>query len=222
MTAPVAPGSGVRWRHGKLPARQGLPSTRIAWPATLAVKRGGQLEAGHLRFRPRSGAPRAFHCFVLDCSASMLEGGRLALAKGLLVALCNVAARERAEVALIAFCGRGAERRFGPAVPRWWNERWLQPVAGGGGTPLLTGIAMAQSLLAKTARCRPGAPRTLWLLSDMRTDEMPIRPAQADEIRIVDFDDAAVRLGRAQRLARRWEASCYRPEDLISERIVDQ
>ncbi|MEX3628901.1 MAG: VWA domain-containing protein [Burkholderia sp.] len=193
-----------------------MPGTRIAWPATLAARRGGPLEVDHLRFRPRSGEPRAFHCFVLDCSASMLDGGRLARAKGLLVALFDAAAHERAEVALIGFGGSGTERRFGPAVPRWWNERWLEPLAGGGGTPLSQGIAMAQTLLAQAARRRPGAPRTLWLLSDMRTDEMPTRPARADAIRIVDFDDAAVRLGRAQRLARRWEASCCLPEDLIS------
>ncbi|MEX3605788.1 MAG: VWA domain-containing protein [Burkholderia sp.] len=183
-----------------------MPGSRIAWSTTLAAKRGSPLEAGHLRFRPRSGKPRPFHCFVLDCSASMLDGGRFARAKGLLVALFDAAARERTEVALIGFGGSGTERRFGPAVPRWWNERWLEPLAGGGGTPLSQGITMAQSLLAQTARHQPGAPRTLWLLSDMRTDEMPTRPARADEIRIIDFDDTAVRLGRAQRLARRWEA----------------
>ncbi|WP_414451957.1 VWA domain-containing protein [Burkholderia sp. 22PA0099] len=192
-----------------------MPGTRIAWPATLAARRGAPLAVDHLRFRPRAGTPRAFHCFVLDCSASMLDGGRLARAKGLLVGLFDAAARERVEVALICFGAGGAVRRFGPAVPRWWNERWLEPVAGGGGTPLALGIDAAAALLAQVARRRPGAPRTLWLLTDGRTDEAPGRPAQADAARIVDFDDAAVRLGRAARLAQQWGAECCLPDDLL-------
>ncbi|MBN3837654.1 magnesium chelatase, partial [Burkholderia sp. Ac-20344] len=57
--------------------------TAVAWPATLAATRGGPLHRDHLRFRRRAGTPPALHCFVLDCSASMLSHERLALAKGL-------------------------------------------------------------------------------------------------------------------------------------------
>ncbi|MBN3728967.1 magnesium chelatase, partial [Burkholderia sp. Ac-20379] len=41
------------------------------------------------------------------------------------------------------------------------------------------------------------------------------RPGQADAARIVDFDDAAVRLGRAARLAAQWGAECCLPDDLL-------
>lgn len=182
--------------------------TAIAWPATLAAKRGGPLHADHLRFRKHAGAPRALHCFVLDCSASMLSHERLALAKGLIVAYFNQAARERMETALICFGGDGAARRFGPAVPRWWNARWLEPVDGGGGTPLADGIAAAAQLLARDAH-RTSAPdkqRWLWVLSDGRTRETPPKPADADHVVFVDFDDAAVRIGQGKRLADAWGA----------------
>ncbi|KAF1028985.1 MAG: hypothetical protein GAK40_00708 [Burkholderia plantarii] len=145
----------------------------------------------------------------------MLEGGRLARAKGLLLALFDAAARERAEVVLVCFGGGGAERRFGPAVPRWWNARWLAPLGGAGGTPLARGLEVARAQLAQATRRRPGATRWLWLLSDMRTDERPPRPAQADAVQIVDFDDARVRLGRAERLAHDWDAPCSTPDRLI-------
>jgi magnesium chelatase subunit ChlD-like protein len=186
--------------------------TAIAWPATLAAKRGGPLHAGHLRFRKQAGAPRALHCFVLDCSASMLSHERLALAKGLIVAYFDQAARERMETALICFGGDGAARRFGPAVPRWWNARWLEPVDGGGGTPLADGIAAAAQLLARDIRRAPAsawAPdkqRWLWVLSDGRTRETPPKPAGADHVVFVDFDDAAVRIGQGKRLADAWGA----------------
>ncbi|KUY92150.1 MULTISPECIES: VWA domain-containing protein [unclassified Burkholderia] len=180
--------------------------TAVAWPATLAAKRGGPLHAEHLRFRKRAGTPRALHCFVLDCSASMLAHERLALAKGLIVAYFDQAARDRVKTALICFGGDGAARRFGPAVPRWWNARWLEPVDGGGGTPLADGIAAAAQLLAGAARRTPDEQRWLWVLSDGRTRETPPRPAAADHVVFVDFDDAAVRIGQGRRLADAWGA----------------
>ncbi|MBM2770210.1 vWA domain-containing protein [Burkholderia anthina] len=190
--------------------------TAVAWPATLAAKRGGPLHATHLRFRQQAGAPRALHCFVLDCSASMLSHDRLALAKGLIVAYFDQAARERMETALICFGGNGAARRFGPAVPRWWNARWLEPVGGGGGTPLADGIAAAVQLLARDARRTPAPDkqRWLWVLSDGRTRETPPKPAAADHVVFVDFDDAAVRIGQGERLAGAWGAHWVTAESL--------
>ncbi|MGS0894237.1 vWA domain-containing protein [Burkholderia stagnalis] len=178
----------------------------VAWPATLAAKQRGRLQAAHLRFRKQAGAPRALHCFVLDCSASMLAHDRLALAKGLIVAYFDAAARARTETALICFGGQGAARRFGPAVPRWWNARWLAPVEGGGGTPLTDGLAAAAQLLARDARRDPRKQRWLWVLSDGHTREMPAKPAAADHVVFVDFDTAAVRLGQGARLADAWGA----------------
>ncbi|WP_269510129.1 vWA domain-containing protein [Burkholderia sp. IMCC1007] len=194
-------------------ARAGMA---VAWPATLAAKRGGPLQATHLRFRKQAGAPRALHCFVLDCSASMLSHERLALAKGLIVAYFDLAARARMETALICFGGNGAARRFGPAVPRWWNARWLEPVDGGGGTPLSDGIAAAAQLLARDARRTPAPDkqRWLWVLSDGRTRETPPKPAAADHVVFVDFDAAAVRVGQGERLADAWDAQWVTAESL--------
>ncbi|WP_420291542.1 VWA domain-containing protein [Burkholderia thailandensis] len=193
--------------------------TAVAWPATLAAKRGGPLHREHLRYGKRAGTPHALHCFVLDCSASMLSHERLALAKGLIVAYFDQAARERAETALVCFGGNGAARRFGPAVPRWWNARWLEPVDGGGGTPLADGIATAAQLLARAARREPGKQRWLWVLSDGRTREMPARPAAADHVVFVDFDDAAVRIGQGARLAAAWGAQWVTADALRTDLV---
>ncbi|MFL9963814.1 VWA domain-containing protein [Paraburkholderia sediminicola] len=173
------------------------------------------LRAEHLRFvreAPRGGV---LHCFVLDCSGSMLAGRRLALAKGLLIALFDRASAARDEAALICFGGAGADVRFGPAVPRWWNERWLRPVGGGGGTPLDAGIRRAAQLLERSARFRPAQQRWLWVLTDGRTRDEPARPLVADEVVFVDFEREAIRLGRCATLAKAWGARCLMPEELI-------
>ncbi len=165
-----------------------------------------------MREAPRGGV---LHCFVLDCSGSMLGGQRLALAKGLLVALFDHASAARAEAALVCFGGAGADVRFGPAVPRWWNERWLSPVGGGGGTPLSAGIQRASRLLERSARRKPAQQRWLWILTDGRTHDTPVRPLDVDEVVFVDFEREALRLGRCEVLADAWRARRCTPEELM-------
>ncbi|MEC5406431.1 VWA domain-containing protein [Paraburkholderia sp. MPAMCS5] len=194
---------------------RGTDGTRIAWPQTLAVMGQHALRADHLRFvreAPRGGM---LHCFVLDCSGSMLAGQRLALAKGLLIALFDRASAMRAEAALVCFGGADAHLRFGPAVPRWWNERWLEPVGGGGGTPFASGMRCATQLLERSARRKPAQQRWLWLLTDGRTNEEAVRPLVADEVVVVDFERDTIRLGLCERLARAWGARRFTPEELI-------
>jgi magnesium chelatase subunit ChlD-like protein len=173
---------------------------------TLLAKRNQALDATHLRFHREQGDSSALHCFVLDCSGSMLSGKRLALAKGLVVALFDRAYRERAEVALVCFGGTTAEVRREPGAAHWWNDRWLAPIAGGGGTPLALGVRTGASVLAKAARHRASQRRFLWLLTDGRSPETPSRPDPADQIVIVDFENEAVRLGRCVTLAHSWQA----------------
>ncbi|MFM0043461.1 VWA domain-containing protein [Paraburkholderia sediminicola] len=195
---------------------QGTPGKRIAWLPTLTAMRQDALCAEHLRFvreAPRGGV---LHCFVLDCSGSMLGGQRLALAKGLLSALFDRASTSRAEAALVCFGGAGADLRFGPAVPRWWNERWLRPVGGGGGTPLASGVRQAAQVLVRSARRKPTQQRWLWILTDGRSGHQPARPLHADEVIFVDFEREAIRLGRCRTLADAWGAALFTPEELIA------
>jgi magnesium chelatase subunit ChlD-like protein len=161
---------GGRWSTG--PVRQSgddAPSARIHWLRTLQAKRDRPLHASHLRYRPAGPGVEVLHCFVLDCSGSMLAADKLARAKRVLLDLFDSAARKRHRVALVCFGGAGAQRRFGPAIPRWWNERWVQPIGGGGGTPLHQGLDEARRVLRDATRSAAGAERWLWLLSDGRS-----------------------------------------------------
>lgn len=145
----------------------------------------------------------------------MLGGGRLARAKGLLVACFDRAAAEREEVALVCFGGGRADVRFGPAVPRWWNERWVHPVGGGGGTPLALGVTTASNLLARARRRKPAQQRVLWVLTDALTRDHPARPPAADRVVVVDCGQgAAMALRRGEQLAETWSAEYVLPEDL--------
>ena len=187
---------------------------RIAWVASLAQKGKAPLTKSHLRFiveEPRSGA---LHCFLLDCSASMLAGERLSKAKGLVLACFDQAAVERVQAALICFGGGRADLRFGPAIPRWWNERWVQPIGGGGGTSFSIGVAACAELLEGAKRRNPGQERVLWVLGDGRSREQPVKPRAADRVVIVDCEGGNAPLGRWAQLAREWGADYLRSEDL--------
>lgn len=185
------------------------------WPRTLAAKGTQPLARGHLRWRPAASRGGVLHCFLLDCSASMLPGERLALAKGVLLRLLERAYQARAEVALVCFGGGSAEVRLQPARARPWSDAWIRPIAGGGGTPLALGTERAGRLLAQAARRRPAQQRWLWLLSDGRSSEQPARPRWADAVMVVDFERQAVPLGRCRRLAEDWEG-----EYLVADRLI--
>jgi magnesium chelatase subunit ChlD-like protein len=183
--------------------------------ATLRAKRAERLRARHLLYRRTHGEGAVLHCFLLDCSASMLAGERLARAKGMLVALFDRAYRERAEIALVCFGGGRAEVRRQPGAAHWFNERWITPIGGGGGTPLGLGLSSAAAVLARAARRRPSQRRWLWVLTDGRTNERPARPVEAERVVLVDFEEGAVRAGRCKAFARDWNAQ-YLTADALS------
>jgi magnesium chelatase subunit ChlD-like protein len=208
--------SGFRWPAGKgIRAARGQSGTRIEWPRTLAAKGPQRLRGDHLRFVREAQVRGVLHCFVLDCSGSMLAGAQLTLAKGLLVALFGRARADRHEAALICFGGVSVDLRFGPTVPRGWSERWLKPIGGGGGTPFVPAIERATQLLARAAKRKPAQQRWLWVLSDGRSGGTPARPEAVDRVVFVDFESGAVRLNRCEQLALTWGGECVTPAQLI-------
>lgn len=146
----------------------------------------------------------------------MLGGERLSKAKGLVLASFDRAAVERAHAALICFGGGRADLRFGPAIPRWWNERWVEPIGGGGGTSFEIGVAAAAKLLDLAKRRNAAQECVLWVLGDGRTRDQPAKPRSADRIVIVDCEGGDGALGRWKRLAHDWGAHYLRPEDVVA------
>ncbi len=132
----------------------------------------------------------------------MRSNGGLARAKGLLLALLDEAYRRRDRVALLCFAGGVVELRLPPRRAAAWNEDWIAPIAGGGGTPLALGAVAADVLLRRS----PASRRSLWLLTDGRSRERPPPPASADALWVVDFESERVPLSRASKLARDWGA----------------
>ncbi|MCM8564420.1 vWA domain-containing protein [Thauera linaloolentis] len=154
------------------------------------------------------------HCILLDCSASMLQGRRLALAKGLLLRWTAGFYRRREDLAVIGFSGQQARVLQPPRKAVAFNEAWIAAIPGGGGTPARSAVALADALLRKRRRSTPEQHVALWLLTDARFDDIPPRPRDADICTVVDFDDAAVALGRAARIGSAWGADVVRAADL--------
>jgi magnesium chelatase subunit ChlD-like protein len=191
-------------RHG---AREG---SQLHWHRTLVAKGPRPLTEEHLQWKPESQGLPALHCLLVDCSQSMLAGGGLARAKGLLLRLIQMSYEQRAEVAIVGFSGAAAKVHLAPTLARPMTsrhvEKWLQPIRGAGATPFARGVAAASNLLMRAARERPQQTRWLWLLTDGRTLEAPTRPRAVDTVVIVDCDQRRMRVGQCRTLARRWHA----------------
>ena len=135
----------------------------------------------------------------------MVTSGALARAKGALLDLFNEAYQHRDHIALICFGGDGVQLRMPPGKATHWNDDWVLPIGGGGGTPLAQGLHQASDLLAQHCGARSQMQGWLWLMTDARTRELPAKPAHADEIRVMDFDGGRVALHRAKQLADAWD-----------------
>lgn len=189
----------------------------IDWLRTLAAKGPARLRAEHVRRRPASAVQPCLHLIALDTSGSMRQGGRLAWAKGYAARLIEQAARAGDEVALLCFGGQGVELLLPPGPARTAGTARVRPLGGGGGTPLVAGLAEAERLLRTARRQRgAGARSCLWLLTDGRTLEQPAAPAAATQVVLVDFDDPLRPVGRCAAWAARWQAEHRLPEPLSS------
>ena len=156
-------------RGRPLGARAGLPSggKRLALIDTLRAaapwQRLRNAEPGRIRIRRDDLRVRRFETraqavtiFAVDASGSSALA-RLAEAKGAVELLLAQAYVTRAEVALLAFRGTGAEVLLPPTRSLTRARRALAELPGGGGTPLAAGLDAAR-LLAEAARARGRTP----------------------------------------------------------------
>lgn len=190
-------------RKGRL---AGETSARLDWVKTLTAKGRGRLRARDLRYRRQPVGSNTLHCVLIDMSASMLRGEKLALAKGCLLALTESFYRRREHLAVIGFSGNEARLLQAPGKVATFNAGWIAPLRGGGGTPVASALQLAHALMQRRRQSCAGQLLSVWLLTDGRFADLPARPALADSCQIVDFENEAIALQRCRRLAQHWDA----------------
>ncbi|WP_010162286.1 magnesium chelatase subunit D [Sphingomonas sp. PAMC 26617] len=167
-------------RGRPLASRAGLPrggvrlslidTLRAAAPwQTLRARGDGaiRIRRDDLRIRRFETRSETLTIFAVDASGSA-AAARLAEAKGAVELLLAEAYVKRAQVALIAFRGVGAELLLPPTRSLTRARRALAALPGGGGTPLAAGLDAAR-LLAEAARARGRTP-FLVVLTDGRAN----------------------------------------------------
>ena len=203
---------GAKPQLAQTGARAGTAAAgRIDWCRTLVRKGPATLQRDHLRWVRRPAEAPTLHLIALDNSGSMRHGGRLARAKGFAAHLIDDAARAGDQVGLELFGGQGVQSLLSPAPARRSALGRIQPLGGGGGTPLRAGLRQVQTELLAHRRRHGGGRRLLWLLTDGRSLEQPAAPSAADHIVIVNFDDPVRPLGRCPAWAKAWGAELRQP-----------
>lgn len=180
---------------------QAINHQRMDWVRTLASKGAQALAAEHFRYRRHAAGSAVVHLVLIDMSASMLRTGKLARAKGCLLALMQQAYRDREHIGVISFGGQGAYWLARPGKARAFNESWIAPLGASGGTPLESGLQLLSSAIQKTDRLTH-----VWLLTDGRFARLPEKPQGMDHCTIVDLELDELRLQRCQALAEHWQA----------------
>ncbi|MET4667009.1 magnesium chelatase subunit D [Sphingomonas sp. PvP056] len=205
-----ARGAGERRKsplHGRpLGARAGVPrgglrlslidTLRAAAPWQALRARGDgpvHIRRDDLRIRRFETRAETLTIFVVDASGSAAVA-RLAEAKGAVELLLAQAYVKRAQVALIAFRGAGAELLLPPTRSLTRARRALAELPGGGGTPLAAGLEAARTL-AEAARARGRTP-FLVVLTDGRGN-IALDGSAVRERAEQDAEQAARAIGQA-------------------------
>lgn len=129
------------------------------------------------RFRNRA---QTTTIFAVDASGSA-AAARMAEAKGAVELLLTAAYAKRAQVALVAFRGDGAEVLLPPTRSLTRARRLLGDMPGGGGTPIAAGLDTARTL-ALAERAKDRTPQIV-LLTDGRANMPADGTAQSVALR---------------------------------------
>lgn len=157
----------------------------VPWQALRRAETGRDgllLRTSDLRIRRFEERMGTVTIFAVDASGSS-AAARLAEAKGAVERLLERAHVTRAQAALIAFRGKGAELLLPPTRSLTRVRRALASLPGGGGTPLAIGIDSARALAEAVAA--KGQSPFIVLLTDGRAnltaDGVADRPRAAAE-----------------------------------------
>lgn len=178
--------AGTPGRDGRLDVlatlRAAIPWRRLR--TSRAATRAIEVRRSDFRVKVFDQPRRTVAIFVVDASGSSAFN-RLGEAKGaieLLLADCYV---RRDEVALVAFRRNRAEVALAPTRALARAKRALAEMAGGGATPLASGVALAADLAADATR-RGVSPLLVFLTdggANIALDGVPGRPrAEADAL----------------------------------------
>jgi magnesium chelatase subunit D len=223
-----------------------LGSIAVTATVTAAAARQGHgatlaIEDQDLREAVRQERAANLVVLAVDASGSMGAHGRMAAAKGAVLALLTDAYQRRDRVALVTFRGDGADIALRPTGSTEVAQARLSELPIGGRTPLASGIDAALGL-ARTATNGSYRP-LLVLVSDGRATAAQggVDPVQASLVAaaavrrqgvsavVVDAEGAAtadvspagIRLGLARPLAEAMGARYLTVDDLSAETIAD-
>ena len=98
----------------------------------------------------------------------MVESGAFAKAKGLLLQWMRWAYLRRESVALLCFGAGQVRWLLQPTRASRWNGDLIEPLLGGGGTPLAAALQAGWDMAAKQSK----QPSCLWVISDFRSPDV--------------------------------------------------
>lgn len=196
----------AKLRGRPIGSRPGSPTAglRLALVDTLRaaapwqkIRQGGgatlKLRKDDLRVRRFESRETILTIFAVDASGSAAFA-RLAEAKGAVELLLERAYAKRAEVALVAFRGTGAELLLPPTRSLTRARRLLAALPGGGGTPLAAGLDAALAL-ADAQKSRGRTPQIV-VLTDGKAN-IAADGSQGRQQAGADAEAAAQRIARA-------------------------
>ncbi|MCV6588522.1 MAG: ATP-binding protein [Marinobacterium sp.] len=174
-----------------------LVKTLPYWPPQQLVKR-----------KQRSGA-LWLHLVLLDTSGSTLSGDWLGRAKAVVLDIGERAYLAREQLAIIGFGNQQTEPLLARVRAPKQLRTLLEPIQAGGGTPLRQVLSDACHMLQQALQRQPELNCCSYLITDGRSREQVSDIQLPGRRLLIDTEQAAVKRGRGEELARQLGAAYY-------------
>lgn len=209
---------------------------RAAAPYQLSRDKNGMaiaIQSSDIRTKVREKRTGNFIVFVVDASASMGTGKRMAAVKGAILSLLSDAYQKRDKVAMITFRRDKADLVLGMTRSVDLAAKKLETISTGGKTPLYAGLEAAHNLIKASMQREKDLLPVVVLVSDGRATCGRSKDPFADAVRegcsltadhiktvIIDVEQDFIKLRLAEKLAKKMDAKVYKISELHAGAIL--
>ncbi|ODS22616.1 hypothetical protein AB835_13135 [Candidatus Endobugula sertula] len=172
-----------------------------SWCRSKCIKR--------LRFCRSNASQAILNIVLLDTSASTLNQGLQASAKGAVLQIAHSAYLNREQLTIVGFGNQQVDvllrQRRSPKL----LEQWLNTVSAAGGTPLREVISHAHALQQQQYRANPELIINTYLITDGRTNQSLEGMSLLGKVMVIDIEQAVVKRGKGQEIAKQLTADYF-------------
>jgi len=183
---------------------------KINWQATL-LHPDNRSKLSNILYHQQRKTISVLNIIALDTSGSTLASEQLSEAKAIIKSLSEYFYQQREMMALLCFGNQQIEWVFSASKAPYDIDKLLVSIQAGGGTPLKDALLEIQDYIQNRQAKKSAERQRIFLITDGRSREniehLQLTDDLGVEMYVLDCEKSAIKLGKAQQLARTLNAN---------------